>query len=102
MNYRVIFTERVIADISEKVDYLRAQHVSEQTIGRWFEGLLDRIETLYDMPRIYGLDHAASKQHGYSIHKLTYKKHIVRYRVDDDARRVYILSFIHGAARREA
>jgi len=102
MSYRVVYTERVIADIGKKVDHLRGQHVSEQTIEHWFEGLFDRIESLYEMPRLYGLDHPASNKHGYDIHKLTYKSYVVRYRIDYKSRTVYILSFFHGSRRREA
>ena len=102
MSYRVVYTEHVIANIDQKVDHLRSQHVSEQAIEGWFEGLFDRIQSLYEMPRLYGLDHAASEKHGYDIHKLTYKSYIVRYRIEHASRTVYVLSFFHGSRRREA
>jgi len=102
MSYRVVYTDPVIADIKAKVDHLREQHVSEQTIEHWFTGLFDRIRDLYDMPRMYGLDHAATRRNGFEVHKLTYKQHTVQYRVFDDPDIVLVLAFMHGSKRKEA
>ena len=102
MTYRVVYTDRVMADIAAKVDHLREQFVGEKTIEDWFAALFDRIDGLYDMPRLYGLDHPATERLGYKIHKLTYHKYIVHYRVNDETRTVYVLSFFHGSTRKEA
>ena len=99
MNYRVVYTQGVASDLADKVDYLREQGAGEQTISEWFNGLYDRIEYLSEMPRAYGVDPYASEQHGYLIRKLTYKQHIIRYRVDEKERVVHVVSFIHGAGR---
>lgn len=99
MNYRVRYTRAVLDDLALKADYLREQHVSDQKIGQWFEALYDRLESLSEMPRAYGVDLLASEQHGYLIRKLTYKKHVIRYRVDENERVVYVLSFMHGARK---
>jgi len=102
MIYRVLYTADVMGDLAEKVDYLREQGAGEQTISKWFEGLYDRIDSLSEMPRAYGVDPLASEQHGYLIRKLTYKKHIVRYRVDASERVVHVLALIHGARQADA
>lgn len=101
MTYRVIYTERVMADIAAQVDHLREEFVGEDTIERWFTGLFDRIDDLYDMPRLYGLDHAATERNGYNIHKMTHKGYIVRYRIHEASKLVEVLSFFHGSRRRE-
>lgn len=102
MNYRVIYTQGVVGDLAAKSDYLREQGVSEQTVSQWFEELYDRIDSLAEMPRAYGVDPQASEQHGYLIRKLTYKRYIIRYRVDEREHAVHVLSFIHGARQAEA
>lgn len=100
MTYRVVYTDLVMADIAAKVSHLREQHVSEQTIEQWFTGLFDRMNVLYEEPRMYGLDHAATKRNGFEVHKLTYKDHVVQYRVFDDQHIVLVLAFMHGARRK--
>lgn len=102
MNYLVRYTQAVLSDFALKADYLREQQISEQTIGQWFEGLYDRLESLSEMPRAYGVDPLASEKHGYLIRKLTYKKHVIRYRVDENERVVHVLSFIHSAREQGA
>lgn len=100
MTYRVVYTQRVVTEIKRQVDYLREQHAGEAVIENWFSGLFDRIESLYDMPRLYGIDHAASQHHGHTIRKLTYKNYIVRYRIDESTNSVYVLAFQHGSRQR--
>ena len=100
MTYRVVYTDSVLGDIDAKVDHLREQHVSEQTIERWFAGLFDRMDVLYLEPRMYGLDHRATKRNGFEVHKLTYKDHAVQYRIMDELNTVLVLAFMHGAKRK--
>lgn len=101
MDYRVLYSPHVLAKIREHVRYLiEEQKVSPATVQRWYVPLFDRIEGLYEMPRLYSVDEAATKRHGCEVHKLTYKKYVVLYTVDDDKRLVELIAFMHGALRR--
>jgi mRNA-degrading endonuclease RelE of RelBE toxin-antitoxin system len=102
MTYRVVYTDRVIADIRARIIQLREAHAGEHVIDAWFGDLFDAIDYLYAMPRLYPVDEPFSQRRGVEIRKLTFRKYVVRYRVDDEARMVYVLSFFHGAFRREA
>ncbi|MEO0966626.1 MAG: type II toxin-antitoxin system RelE/ParE family toxin [Planctomycetota bacterium] len=103
MNYKVIYSPRVRADIREHVRRLiEDEHVSPVTVERWYKPLFEAINNLYDMPRLYPVDEPYSRRRGVEVRKLTYKKYIVRYRVDDDTRTVNVISFFHGSRRREA
>jgi plasmid stabilization system protein ParE len=102
MSCRVFYTARVSAEIDAQIDYLRAQHVSEYVIAAWFAGLFDAIDALYEMPKRYPVDRPESQQQGFEVRKLIHRRYCIHYRVDDDGRTVEVLSFLHGARRRES
>lgn len=103
MSYKVVYSPSVLANIREHVRYLiEDQKVSALTVERWYRPLFERVEGLYDMPRLYGIDHGASKRLGFEVHKLTYKKYLIHYTIDDDCKVVELIAFMHGARRREA
>jgi len=102
MKYRVFYTARVTADVTRRIDDLRKAHAAEHVIEAWFGGLFDAIDKLYDMPNRYPVDQPESERLGYKIRKLTYRKYIIRYRVDKKSHLVFVMSFIHGARRRKA
>jgi mRNA-degrading endonuclease RelE of RelBE toxin-antitoxin system len=101
MNYRVFYTANVRAEIGAQVDYLRGRAVSEAVIENWFARLLNKIDDLYEWPRSNPVDEAQTAKEGVEIRKLTFGDYLVRYHVDDDRQVVEVLSFIHGARRRE-
>ena len=101
MTYRVLYTDRVIADLAGRVDRLREDHVAEHVIEAWFSELFDTVDDLYEVPHRYPVDEPESRRRGFEIRKLTFRKYIIRYRVSDRTRTVYVLSFFHGAMRRE-
>ncbi len=101
MSYRVFHTARVTAEIDAQIDYLRTQHVAERVIAAWFAALFDAIDDLYEMPKRHPVDRPESKRQGFEVRKLSFRKYVVRYRVNDDHRVVEVLSFMHGARRRE-
>lgn len=101
MDYRVLYSPHVLANIREHVRYLiKEQKVSPATIQRWYAPLFERIESLHKMPRLYAVDETATKRHGYEVHKLTYKKYVVYYTVNDDKQVVELIAFMHGAKRK--
>jgi len=48
------------------------------------------------------VDEFYSQRTGFEVRKLSYKNYVVRYRVDEQAQVVYVLSFMHGARRPSA
>jgi len=102
MSYRVVYTDRVNSHFDQHVQYLTHQHVPRHVIEGWYAPLLDAIDQLGEMPRLYAVDEFYSRRSGFEVRKLSYKKYIVRYRVDEQARAVYVLSFMHGARRPDA
>lgn len=101
MSYRVLYTATVTAEIGAQIDYLRGQHVAENVISDWFTALFDAIDDLYEMPRRCPVDRLESQRHGFEVRKLIFRHYIVLYRLDEDRRVVEVLSFMHGARRRE-
>ena len=74
--------------------------VAEHVIEDWFTRLFDTIDDLYEWPRRYPVDRTQTDKEGFEIRKLTFGNYLVRYRIDTDRRVVEVLSFIHGAKRR--
>jgi mRNA-degrading endonuclease RelE of RelBE toxin-antitoxin system len=97
MTYSVLYTAHVTAQIEKRIDSLRSQHVSEPTIERWFGRLFDAIDDLYERPRRFPVDLAESQRRGYPVRKLIFGDYIIRYRIDESNRAVYVMSFIHGS-----
>jgi len=54
MSYKVFYTDRVKSNFDEHVRYLTAEHVPYRVIERWYAPLLDAIDQLGEMPRLYG------------------------------------------------
>ncbi|MFW5681544.1 MAG: type II toxin-antitoxin system RelE/ParE family toxin [Phycisphaeraceae bacterium] len=101
MTYRVFYTHRVIAEIASRVRSLRDDRVDERTIAAWFTELFDAIDDLQALPRRFPIDEPESKRRGREIRKMSFRNYIIRYRVEQAQARVYVLSFMHGARRRE-
>lgn len=96
MTYRVVYTDGIKADIAEKVTELRDESVSEPTIEKWFSGLFDRIDALYEAPKRHPVAGDLSSDAGFEVRKLTYGQYLVYHRVDDDSRLVAALTLRHG------
>lgn len=100
MNYRVFYTDSLMADIAAQVDYLRGRHTGEHVIETWFDDLFEEIDSLDHMPRRHPVDYSETRVRGYEIRKFAFRKYIVRYRIDEGRMAVHVLSLIHGARRR--
>jgi len=81
MTYKVFYTDRFKSNLRQHIRHLVDQHVSAKTIEHWYSPLLDNIDQLYEMPRLYAVDEPYSQRVGYEVRKLTYKNYIIRYRV---------------------
>lgn len=100
MKYRVLYTQRILADIKEQVAYLQNEQVAPRTIDRWFSELFDAIDGLYEWPLRCPVDDAKSARFGFEVRKMNFGDYLIHYRVDPEARVVHVMSFQHGSRRR--
>lgn len=101
MTRRVLYSPSVRDDIRDHVRYLRSQVVSEKAIEAWFNDLFTAIDSLAEWSKRYPVDEVKSRQSGFEVRKLTFRRYAVRYRIDEADGVVEVLSFIHGARGRE-
>jgi len=102
MKYHVIYSPTVVEHIRHHVRYLTEQHVSAETIERWYDDLFRVIADLEEMPRRYPADLMETERQGFEVRKLTFRRrYVLHFRVNDERAVVEVLSFIHGARRKE-
>jgi len=99
MTYQVFYSDQVKTHIAEHVDWLRAEHVSEFIIERWYEELFERIDELAQWPKRYPIAEEESEKTNDLIRKMNHQRYLVMYRIDEEQERVEILKFEHGALR---
>src|SRR6266487_941611 len=96
MAYRIEFTRRALRDIDEAYDWI--VRASTRRAGRWYVGLLNRIETLREHPRRCTLA-PENETFEEEIRQLLYGRrggvYRVLFTVEED--RIVILSVRHGA-----
>jgi len=97
MTYKVLYTETVRTEIAVQVKYLQEQHVSSATIERWFGGLFDLVDGLYEWPLRFPVSPEQTEDFGFEVRKLNYGDYLIFYRVDEQQRIVEVLHFRHGA-----
>ena len=102
MTYRVIYAPSFREDIDQHIDYLLGQHVALHVINGWYAKLYELIDGLYKSPRRFPVDEVQSRITGHETHKLNFGDYLVFYQVDDKRRQVNLVTFRHGARRREA
>jgi len=95
MKYRVVLpghVENLIAD--------QALYIAEDSIHRalqWERGLREAIERLGETPRANPISVPDTELAGYEVRKLIHGNYLVFYRIDDDAKTVFVEGFRHGA-----
>jgi len=100
MSYQIIFGPAFRDDLDDHLTYLRTECVGQGVINTWYNGLFERIDSLEMWPNRFAVDEAYSQAVGRETRKLTYKKYVVMYQVDDENRRVELVAFMHGAKRK--
>jgi plasmid stabilization system protein ParE len=100
MTYRVIYTQRLLSDIRQQLEYLRRERVEQPTIDRWFSTLFDAVDGLSEWPERCPVVAAKSQRFGFEVRKLNFEDFLLHYRVNPEARTVYVLSFQRGSRQR--
>lgn len=94
--YRVIITDRALADLQRVAGYIRNQ--SPDHAAGMAKKIVDAIDSLDAMPGRFKRV-GKSRKRGTPIHAMVVRPFIVYYRVDLIAKGVFILNIIHGARR---
>ena len=92
MTYRVVLQDRAQKDIDDALAYIAA-HDSTEAALKWYEGLIDAMESLATMPTRCRLAPEASRATG-EVRQLIYHSHRILF--DIEARAVRILHIRHG------
>ena len=97
-HYEIIMTPDAIKDLSDLRNYVADVLLARETALKLIRYIRDEISKLSEMPgRIKPMDDEPWKSRG--VRRLLCKNFYVYYRIDEDAKRVYVLSVIY--ARRD-
>src|SRR5947209_1631598 len=94
--YRILITPRALTDLRGIFQYIQ-QH-SPQNARAMIRRLLDAIDALNMLPHRYGVPRVgrvADRQ----IRSMPVRPFLVRYRIDDSSKAVFVLRIRHGARR---
>ncbi len=101
MKYRVVFAESFVRDVDDQIAYWRAQRVSDDVVESWFARLFNVVDHLASMPHMFAVDELQSRAVGREARKLTVGDYLVFYIVDEEAKLVSVVAFVHGAMKRD-
>ncbi|MFK7789829.1 MAG: type II toxin-antitoxin system RelE/ParE family toxin [Phycisphaeraceae bacterium] len=99
MSYRVIVLPAVESQILDQ-----ALFIAEDSIDRaidWEQALREHILSLGDLPKACPISEPESRAFGRDIRKTNFGDYLLFYRVDDEHQSVYLLTFMHGAQRKD-
>ena len=102
MTHRVLYTDNFTDEVRAQVAWLRKEGAPEHVIDAWFGRLFDVLDALSTFPHRCPIDAIERERTGADIRKVIFETWIALYRVDDEQRLVYMLSFVNGPARSEA
>src|SRR5687767_10695164 len=97
MAYKVVLTGRALADLNKIFDYINAE--SEQNAPRMIRTLLDAIDGLDVMPYRFNVPRVG-KVRGRQVRSMPVRPYLVRYRIDEKLKAVFIVRISHGARKR--
>lgn len=93
-SYEIIMTPDAAADLAELRDYITDVLLVPDTAISYIRAIRERISSLSEMPsRIRPVDD--EPWHSRGIRKIMAKNFYVYYRIDEAAKRVYILNIIY-------
>ncbi len=90
MDYRLLFTERALNDLSEIVEHIAKD--DDEVASRFGQALLDHVNLLTRFPRMGNTTRKRSQ-----VRKLIHSPILVYYQVNAEKRQVEVLHFRHGA-----
>jgi plasmid stabilization system protein ParE len=92
VDYRLLFTQRALSDLSEIVAHIAED--DEEVASRFGEALLDHVDLLGRFPRMGNTTRKRSR-----VRKLVHSPILVYYRIHEDTSLVEILHFRHGSRK---
>lgn len=95
--YRIRITPRALADLEQAFEFIRRD--SPQNAALMIRRLLDAIDGLEILPHRYDVPRAGMTR-GRNVRSMPVWPYLVRYRIDDQRKVVFILRVRHGARRR--
>ena len=95
--YRIRITPRALADLEAIFNTIR-QH-SPQNAATMIARLLDAIDALNILPHRFDVPRVGSVR-GRQVRSMPVRPYLVRYRIDERRKAVFVLRVRHGAQRR--
>lgn len=92
MDYRLLFSQRALSDLSEIVGHIAQD--DDEAASRFGKALLDHVDLLGRFPRMGNTTRKKSR-----VRKLVHSPILVYYQVREDKRLVEILHFRHGSRK---
>ena len=92
MDYRLLFTQRALSDLSEIVGHIAQD--DDEVASRFGEALLDHVDLLCRFPRMGNTTRKRPR-----VRKLVHSPILVYYRVHEEKRLVEVLHFRHGSRK---
>ncbi|HEX4137773.1 MAG TPA: type II toxin-antitoxin system RelE/ParE family toxin [Bryobacteraceae bacterium] len=92
MDYRVLFSQKALNDLSEIVGYVAWDDA--EAASRFGDALLDHVNLLGRFPRMGNVIRKRSL-----VRKLVHSPVLVYYKIDEEKRIVNILHFRHGSRK---
>jgi len=92
VDYRLLFTQRALSDLSEIVGHIAQD--DDEAASRFGKALLDHVDLLGRFPRMGNTTRKKSR-----VRKLVHSPILVYYQVREDKRLVKILHFRHGSRK---
>ncbi len=92
MDYRILFTQRALNDLSEIVGHIAED--DDEAASRFGEALLDHVDLLGRFPRMGNIARKGSR-----ARKLVHSPVLVYYQIHEDQRLVEVLHFRHGSRK---
>jgi plasmid stabilization system protein ParE len=92
VDYRLLFTQRALSDLSEIVGHLARD--DEEVASRFGEALLDHVDLLGRFPHMGNTTRRRSR-----VRKLVHSPILVYYQVHEEKRLVEVLHFRHGSRK---
>ena len=94
--YRIRITPRALVDLEGNFEFI-VRH-SPQNARGMIRRLLDAIDALEFFPHRYDVPRTG-KAHGRQVRSMPVRPYLVRYRIDDKLKAVFVLRVRHGARR---
>jgi plasmid stabilization system protein ParE len=96
MAYSVEVAEPALADMAEWADFIAADAPNQA--AKWLNELWDLIFSLEEMPERFAVIPEARKL-GHPFRSARHYSHRIIYRIEEEAKTVYVVRIYHGARR---